>query len=41
VRRELEEEFKEALRTEAVVELLEKGSIAETEEKIIDIRKMQ
>nr|MDO8082151.1 AMP-binding protein [Candidatus Freyarchaeota archaeon] len=38
---ELENEFKEAIRIKAVVELLEKGSITETKEKIIDLRKME
>ncbi|MGQ9722535.1 MAG: phenylacetate--CoA ligase family protein [Candidatus Jordarchaeum sp.] len=40
-KKELEKEFKEALRVKAVVELLQKGSITESKEKIVDLRKME
>jgi phenylacetate-CoA ligase len=40
-KRELEEEFKEAIRIKAVVELVKRGSITETKEKIIDFREMR
>lgn len=38
---ELEKEFKEAIRIKAVVELVQKGSLTETKEKIVDLRKME
>ncbi len=39
-KKELEREFKEALRIKARVELLGKGALAETKEEIVDLRKM-
>ncbi|MHA1210459.1 MAG: phenylacetate--CoA ligase family protein [Candidatus Freyarchaeota archaeon] len=39
-KKELEREFKEALRIKARVELLGKGSLTETREEIVDLRKM-
>ncbi|MFB0559964.1 MAG: phenylacetate--CoA ligase family protein [Candidatus Lokiarchaeia archaeon] len=38
---ELEKEFKEAIRIKAVVELVQRGSLTETKEKIVDLRKME
>lgn len=40
-KKELEKEFKEAIRVKAVVVLLQKGSITESKEKIVDLRKME
>ncbi|MBS7250051.1 MAG: AMP-binding protein [Candidatus Freyarchaeota archaeon] len=40
-KKELEKEFKETLRIKAKVELVQKGSVTETKEKILDLRKME
>lgn len=41
MKRELEEEFKEAIRLKAVVEIVQKGLITEIKEKVVDLRKME